>query len=114
MFRTVLVDLGIENATLGENLHQCHFLSTTSHMDCRWIESALLCTFQAESSVTAPRSLCVVELRSIRGGAGVPVVFLVLPRKVWTTRRSEATTAASHVLSAALLSSDAVHYAVPV
>jgi len=115
IFRTVLVDLGTENFMLGDDQHQCHFAHHRSHMDCRGVESALLCTFEAKSSVTAHCSLCAVELRSIRDGAGVSVIFLGLSRKIWTASRSEATTASSHTLSAALLSSpDAVHYTVPV
>jgi len=90
IFRTVLVDLGTENFMLGENQHQCHFAHHRSHMDCPGIESALLCTFQAKSSVTVHCSLCVVELRSIRDGAGVFVVFLGLPRNICSASRSEA------------------------
>jgi len=82
---------------LGENLHHCHFAHHISHVDCPGIESALLCTIQAKRSVTAHCSLCVVELRSIRDGAGFSVVFLGLSRKIWTASRSEATTAASHI-----------------
>jgi hypothetical protein len=113
IFRTVLVDLGTENFIIGENLHHCHVAHHRSHMDCRGIESALLCTFEAKSSVTAHCS-CIVGLRSIRDGAGVSVVFLELTREIWTASRSEATTASSCILSAALPSPNAVHCTVPV
>jgi len=78
---SVLVGLGPENCMLDENLHQCHFAHHISHVDCPGIESALLCTIQAKRSVTVHCWLCVVELRSVRDGAGVSVVFVGLPQK---------------------------------
>jgi len=74
------VTVGLASRILSEGVIQfvpapVPFLPTTSHMDCRGIESSLLCTFQAKSRVTAHCSFCEVELRSIRDGAAVSVVF---------------------------------------